>query len=230
MYKQLKWTLPLLTLIILAPFSPWIDPYISNLFYSESLGGFSTAFYHKWIYHYAVIPALLAGTTSAILFLASFFIQKLEKMRFPSFFLAMSMAIGAGLITHLLFKEFWFRPRPCQTLLFGGVQPFLPFYLGKITFPNLCKSFPSGHATMGFYFINFILLGKRLKNPLLIRLGISLTFIMSLLLCYSRIAQGAHFISDTFMSLVVTWYAALVTEKLTFDYLAKKEWTQLNLR
>ena len=230
MYKQLKWTLPLFLLIILAPLSSLIDPYVSNLFYSDSLGSFSNASYHRWIYYYAVLPALFVGIGSGVLFLASLFIKKLEKISLPCFFLAASMALGAGIVTHLIFKEFWFRPRPCQTILFGGPQPFSPFYLAKITFPNFCKSFPSGHATMGFYFINLILLGKRLKNNLLVKTGLFLTLIMSLLLGFSRIAQGAHFFTDIFMSLVVTWYAALLAEKLTFDYLAKKDWSRLNQR
>lgn len=228
--KQFKWFLPFFLLTLIAPWSAQIDAFVSNFFYSEALGGFSKALHHKLIYYYGVIPALTVGIGSGLIFITSYFFSRLYKFRLPCFFLAASMALGAGVITHLLFKEFWFRPRPVQTLLFGGVESFRSFYMAKINFPNFCKSFPSGHATMGFYFINLILLGKKLKNEMLLKIGILSTGIMSALLCYSRIAQGAHFLTDILMSFVVTWYAALLVEKLTFDYLAKKEWLGLHQR
>lgn len=220
--KQPKWTLPFLLLLLFAPFSPVIDPYISGLFFSDTLRSFSKAFYHHYIYHYAVIPALTLGISSAVLFICSFFMTRLEKFRFSFLFLAASMALGAGFITHCIFKEFCFRPRPLQTSLFGGPHLFQPFYYFKFSFPNFCKSFPSGHATMGFYFINLCLLAKRFQNKRLFSIGLYLTLIFSFLLCYSRIAQGAHFLSDVFVSLIVTWYAALSCEKFIFDFLAKK--------
>lgn len=228
--KLLKWFLPLLLLLLIAPWSAKIDPFISHIFYSSDLLSFSKEPYHKLIYHYGVIPALALAIGSAFLFVLSYFSKGLEKFRLPCFFLAASMALGAGFITHCLFKEFWFRPRPVQTLLFGGIETFKPFYAAKFNFPNFCKSFPSGHATMGFYFINLILLGKRLKNLKLIYVGQALTLVMSGLLCFTRIAQGAHFFTDVLMSFIVTWYAALAIEKLTFEYLAKKQWLKLHER
>ncbi len=221
--KQLKWFLPLTIFLILAPWTPRIDLTVSSFFFSPSLPGFSKAFYHKLIYKYAVMPALFVAISAALLFVASFKVKKLFKWRWPCFFCALSMVIGAGFVTHCLFKEFWFRPRPVQTTFFGGPLAFRPFYLPKFNFPNFCKSFPSGHATMGFYFLNLILLGIRLKNRFVMHIGIWMTAIMSTLLCFSRIAQGAHFFSDTFMSLIVTWYAALLAEKVTFEYVAKHE-------
>lgn len=220
--KQPKWTLPLLIFLLFAPFSQVVDPYISGIFFSNTLHTFSKAFYHYYIYHYAVIPALALGISSAVLFILSFFIPRLEKLRLSFLFLAASMALGAGFITHCVFKEFFCRPRPLQTSLFGGPHLFQPFYYLKFSFPNFCKSFPSGHATMGFYFINLCILGKRFQNKRLFSIGLYLTLIFSFLLCYSRIAQGAHFFSDVFTSLIVTWYAALCCETFIFDFLAKK--------
>lgn len=220
--SQLKWLLPLAILAILAPFSIHIDPWLSSCFFHHE-HGFSKALYHYFIFNWAVIPALAIGITSGVIFLFSFFFKRLYQLRLPCLFLALSMLLGAGIMTHVILKGFWFRPRPIQTVLFGGTHLFSPFYLPKFSFPNLCKSFPSGHATMGFYFINLLILGFRLKMKPLIYLGSVLTAIFSFLLGFSRIAQGAHFLSDVFMSLIVTWYAALVVEKLVFDYLAKKK-------
>lgn len=220
--SQLKWFLPLAMVAILAPFSAQVDQWLSGCFFSHE-SGFSKAPYHYLIFNWGVFPALATGIISGLLFLFSFQFDRLHKLRLPCLFLALSMLLGAGLITHIILKGFWFRPRPIQTVLFGGAQLFSPFYLPKFSFPNLCKSFPSGHATMGFYFINLLILGFRLKQRLLIYLGTILTTILSSLLGFSRIAQGAHFLSDVFMSLIVTWYAALMVEKLVFDYLAKKK-------
>ncbi len=221
MKQQLKWFLPLVLLALFAPWSAGLDKWLSSQFFSPASSSFSKAHYHYFIYHWAVVPALATAILSAVCFILSFVYKGLYSKRFPLLFLSLSMALGAGLITHLIFKEFWFRPRPIQTSLFGGIEQFNPFYMPKFTFPNFCKSFPSGHATMGFYFINLIILGVRLKSRLLKQIGIGSTIIMSFLLGFSRIAQGAHFLSDVLMSLVVTWYAALAIEKLVFDYLAK---------
>lgn len=220
--KQPKWFLPLLLLLIFVPFSHIIDPSISRFFFSKTLHSFSKAQHHYYIYHYAVLPALILGISSAVFFILSFFIRRLEKYRVSFLFLAASMALGAGFMTHCVFKEFFYRPRPVQTSLFGGPHLFQPFYYIKLSFPNFCKSFPSGHATMGFYFINLCILGKRFENKRLFSLGLYLTLILSFILCYSRIAQGGHFFSDVFVSLIVTWYAALCCEKFIFDFLAKK--------
>ncbi|MCH9632803.1 MAG: hypothetical protein S4CHLAM6_11460 [Chlamydiae bacterium] len=221
--RQLKWLLPLLLLIIFAPWSANVDRWVSSQFFSQENLRFSNAFYHRIIFNWAVIPALATGITCGLLFILSFKFKKLFNHRFSFLFLSLSMALGAGIVTHLLFKEFCFRPRPVQTTLFGGIETFRPFYMLKFNFPNFCKSFPSGHATMGFYFVNFILLGYRLNSKLLKQVGVYATIIMSSILAFSRIAKGGHFLSDVLMSLVVTWYAALVVEKLVFDFLAKNK-------
>ena len=221
--KQLKWFLPLLLLTIFAPWSANIDQWVSCQFFSLENLSFSNAWYHQLIFNWAVVPALATGITCGLLFILSFKFKKFFNSRFSFLFLSLSMAIGAGLITHLVFKEFCFRPRPVQTTLFGGVQAFRPFYMLKFSFPNFCKSFPSGHATMGFYFINLIILGYRLNSRILKQVGAYATVIMSCILCHSRIAKGGHFLSDVLMSLVVTWYAALLVEKLVFDFLAKNK-------
>lgn len=219
--KQLKWFLPLFLMALLSPWSATLDQKISSFFFEHTSASFSKAAHHYYIYYWGVVPALATGIGSAVFFVLSFIIKKLEQPRFAFLFLSLSMAIGAGLITHVIFKEFWHRPRPVQTALFGGPQVFSPFYVPKLCYPNFCKSFPSGHAAMGFYFINLILLGYRLNARWLKQIGVAMTILMSSLLCYSRIAQGAHFLSDVLMSLVVTWYAALVVERIVFDYLAK---------
>ncbi len=221
--KLIKWYLPLIILILISPWSGKLDLAISGSFFSEIEQSFADHYHHTLIYHYAVYPALILGIGSGVVFVLSFFSSKLHKLRFPCFFLAASMAIGAGFITHCVLKEFWFRPRPVQTSLFGGIQTYRAFYVPQFSFPNFCKSFPSGHATMGFYFINLILLGYRFKHKALKVIGITMTIIFSFLLGYSRIAQGAHFFSDILMSLVITWYAALIVERVTFDFLAKNE-------
>lgn len=226
MFKKqwFKWVLPLAFLIALAPWSEKLDCFVSQSFFIAEHGTFSKSWLHYFIYDWGYIPALIVGLTSGLVFILSYMVERLHKFRFPCLFLAASMAIGAGLLTHLVFKEFWFRPRPVQTVLFGGPHLFHPFYIPKFSFPNYCKSFPSGHATMGFYFINLILLGIRMKSVKLKQIGIATTIIFSSLLCFSRVAQGAHFLSDVLMSCVVTWYAALAIEKLVFDYLAKNKW------
>lgn len=217
--KLLKWGLPLLALLVLGPLTPQLDLFFSRLYYSDQ--SFSANPYFTFFYHYGCYPAFILGGGAALVFIASFFKPNLERYRLPTLFLGLALLIGPGILVNGLLKGFFTRPRPIQTLNFGGNELFQPFYNLIITYPNKFKSFPSGHSTMGFYFFNLIFLGERLKNRLLMTTGILLSLYMGLSLSISRIAQGGHFFSDTLMSLCLIWYVGLFCDWFIFEFLAK---------
>jgi membrane-associated PAP2 superfamily phosphatase len=116
-------------------------------------------------------------------------------------FLAATLALGPGLLVNGIFKPNWGRPRPHQTVEFGGKQAFVAVW-GMGT-SRYSKSFPSGHASMGFYLMApaFLLYRRRRAWAFaFLLLGLA----AGLALGIARIAQGAHFPSD------VLWSAGMV--------------------
>ncbi|MFI5344409.1 MAG: phosphatase PAP2 family protein [Chlamydiales bacterium] len=201
--------IPLLCLILYAPWSGQMDLWISGQFFhaeqfqsSPLLGG---------IYHYAIWPGwLLAGAAMAG-FIFSFIFSSLRKWRCACLYLILTLAIGSGIISHAVLKDHWGRPRPKQSVEFGGRQPFRPFYSPNLFHqPEPSKSFPCGHCTMGFYFFALMFLGIRYKQKKVFWLGLGLSLILGALLGYARIAQGGHFFSDVLVSAFVMWWTALV--------------------
>jgi lipid A 4'-phosphatase len=217
--KLLKWGLPFFILLLVGPFSSTLDLFLSNHYYSDE--SFSSHPYFTFFYHYGCYPAFILGGIATIIFFTSFFRPNLKRFRLPTLFLSLTLLCGPGILINGILKGFFSRPRPVQTLNFGGTEVFQPFYNISLTYPNLFKSFPSGHSTMGFYFFNLIFLGQRLKKPTLIASGILITLFMGLSLSISRIAQGGHFFSDTLTSLCLIWYVGLICDWFIFDFLAK---------
>ncbi len=218
--KLLKWGLPFLITLILAPLTPRLDLSISSKFYSDL--AFSSNSFFTFFYHYGVYPAFAVGILSALFFIASFFKTSLYHYRLPCLFLAFAFLCGPGILINGFLKGFLCRPRPVQVMDFGGAELFAPFYHFNFTYPNHFKSFPSGHATMGFYFFNLIFLGQRLKSFFLFQAGTWTSVVLGFCMSISRIAQGGHFFSDTLLSLCLIWYLGLFCEWFVFEYLAKK--------
>jgi membrane-associated PAP2 superfamily phosphatase len=209
MSKILPWFLPIVAMILIAPFTPWLDLAVARYFYHPS-SGFETNVFYSALYDWGTKPALIISWIAFFLFCLSWYVPEWKKWRRSCLFLALTMAIGSGLIVNLILKDHWGRPRPKQVIEFGGTQPYIPFYTPNFSLRSseALKGFPCGHCAMGFYFFALALVGKRLNRPALFRWGIGLAVGLGVLLSLARIAQGGHFISDTLMSALVMWLTA----------------------
>lgn len=218
--ERLKWFLPIGLFILITPFTPNIDLYISSLFYHPNpytRGTFTSNAFTQLFYRYGMIPAFILFAMSLITIVSSYYYPKLLKWRLPSIFFITTFAIGPGLIVHLLFKGFWGRPRPIQITKFGGFQHFIPYYAPNFgAQAKYLKSFPSGHCTMGFIFFALYFIGKRMGKRWLSYLGIFLTVSLGASLSYARIASGGHFFSDVLGAAIIIWYCALLFDWLFF--------------
>jgi len=114
----------------------------------------------------------------AFLILAIFLARQRRRKAAVAVFLTL---VGSGLLLYL-FKDFFSRPRP-----FGCLSS------------KDCFSFPSGHATIAFYFYGmlFYLIVRfiKLKKIAVWLLGLGLT-ILIFLVALSRIYLGYHFPTD----------------------------------
>lgn len=198
--SPLYWILPIVAFIIFSFFSADIDLKVSRHFYVD--GHFQDSPFLQFFYHYGFFPGwILAGIGFCFLFN--------RNLRQIGIYLLLTLAIGSGLIIHEVLKEHWGRPRPRQTIEFNGTQPYKAYYQPHFnTGTDPSKSFPSGHSSMGFYFFAVMFLGLRLRNKKLFWTGLFFALVLGILLSYTRIAMGGHYLTDTIVSALVMWLTA----------------------
>ena len=106
-------------------------------------------------------------------------------------FLALSLALGPGLLVNGVFKNDMHRPRPAQIRTFGGKRAFEPFYSAQGGCPRNC-SFPSGEAAAAFWTVAPASLAALPLRPVLTALALLFGVATGGL----RMASGGHFLSD----------------------------------
>lgn len=214
-YRRIPGLLPLVMFLLYLPFSSSIDLAIANWFMHED-GTFHAPSWCLFVYTYGLLPGQLLFVGSVCLLCFSLCTLRASSIRWPAFFLAATLLIGSGCIGHGIFKQFWNRPRPKQVVLFGGKYPYCPLTIPyKGSSDRFLRSLPSGHATMGFYFLALYILGKRLSQKWVQRTGLVLTIMIGGLLSWARLAQGGHFFSDIVVSLLIMWTTAIWIDYLT---------------
>ena len=180
------------------------DMWISGLFHDgASENGFSLANHPVLlaIYYWGLVPAWLLGLGSlAVLAVAAFREVGPERKRASVFLLAF-LVLGPIVLVNVVYKGHWGRPRPDQTIPFGGDQPFVHVLdrgLGDNHY-----SFPSGHAAAGFCMIAPAFLLYR-RHPRLAAACLAFGLGCGVVVGMGRVVQGRHFASD------VLWAAAFL--------------------
>lgn len=207
-------TLGFLGCIVIFYLWPQLDLIVSGLFYDSDSASFPLRHHPlaDFIYDFTntVGSILLIGLILlAVLTLFNWHtFSKLKKTTI--YFLLVVLIIGPGILVNNIIKETWSRPRPRQVIEFGGEYQFqTPF--NPRPFLDKGKSFVSGHAAIGFYFLTFALLSRKRKWLLL-------PLVTGTIVGATRIVQGGHFLSDVIFSGWVLWYCSIF-----FYYLFYKE-------
>ena len=185
-----------------------VDIRIEEYFYSPE-GGWFSGQTEPWffLYHFGNIPAFLLCAAGLFSFLLSFFGRAFLPYRKIGLFLVVFMILGPGLLINTVFKDHWGRPRPADIVQFGGSEPFRHFW--EIGRPGQGKSFPSGHASVGFFLFApfFVLRNSRREWALFfLIIGISYGMLMGL----GRMVQGGHFLTDVLWAGAITYLTGLV--------------------
>lgn len=175
------------------------DVAICRLFYAGEVAGWPGLHAHPWdwLYHYGPCPGLVLGIGGAAVAVASSFWATVRPWQRAGLFLALLLALGPGLMVNGVFKPRWGRPRPLQIKEFGGSQDFVSVW--SLRPGGIHKSFPCGHASMGFYLMGPAFLCYR-RHPKWAVLFLGLGLAGGTLLGLGRVAQGRHFPSDVLWS------------------------------
>ncbi|MFG1479893.1 phosphatase PAP2 family protein [Xanthobacter sp. V4C-4] len=99
------------------------------------------------------IPWIIAAPAFAALVLKLIFPRR--RMFMPAraaVLLALTMALGPGLVVNGILKQEWGRPRPVHVDTFGGKDGFKSWYETDGTCPGNC-SFVSGEGALGFWLV-----------------------------------------------------------------------------
>lgn len=123
-------------------------------------------------------------------------------------FLTLVLILGAGLIVNAGFKDHFGRARPRDVTEFGGSKQFTPAYVFSRQCDKNC-SFSSGEGAGGFFSLALALALSRKRRVLAAAIG------FGVLVSLSRIASGAHFLSDV----VVSFFVMLIVTDVLRHYL-----------
>ena len=155
----------------------------------------------RFLYHFGPAPVLVVCLLALAGLLAGFRFPRWRRWRRVLAYPILLLMLAPGLMANLIFKEHWGRPRPREVLELGGRYPF------ETVFERLAsgdgKSFPCGHATMGFFFFAGYFLLRRVR-PAWSAFFLSVALGWGALIGYARMMQGGHFATD------VVWAAAIV--------------------
>ena len=116
--------------------------------------------------------------------------------------ITISLVVGPLLMVNTVFKDHWDRARPREVEHFGGEKKFSPAWIISDQCEKNC-SFTSGHAAAGFAFVVVYFVGC---SAVWLWLGIA----AGLTIGVTRVAVGAHFLSDVVFSFFAVYLSAAV--------------------
>jgi membrane-associated phospholipid phosphatase len=206
LYLGFNFYLKMLTIMLLLSIVfflfPNIDITISGLFFGQD-GSFLASEQDWFIYFIRKMILPLLVLLVFFIPIAAAFKQYIYDERILDrplrdwVFLLSCLIFGTGVIVNSIFKSFWGRARPNDTLVFGGEQPFTIPWLNVDYCESNC-SFVSGDVSFFTLALAVLLIFNKQTWNFFAYGGIAL---ISLL----RIMEGDHFLSDTIMSYIITY-------------------------
>ena len=123
-------------------------------------------------------------------------------------YLLLVLILGAGLVVNGVFKDDFGRARPRDIVEFGGTKRFTPAFVISRECDRNC-SFSSGDGAGAFFSVALALALSRRRAVLLA------AFAYGTAVSFSRVASGAHFLSDS----VVSFFVMLICADVLHHYL-----------
>ncbi len=190
--------------LLLFPLIEWMDwdRAISGLFFDRLFG--------LWLYcdrepfstidHGIVWISITVGVLSWLVYAITWFVNRNSWPNRAGLIMTLLLLAGPVLLVNTALKPFFARARPREIARFDGKMIYTAAWQPAIS-PFRNSSFPSGHASIGFYLLGPAILLRRNY-----RLFVSLFTVGAILgatVSFSRIIQGGHFISDILCSMLL---------------------------
>ena len=203
--------------VLVSFFAPELDVEIARRLFDPIANRFPAASQQMlaWLRDqgYVIIAALFGCIITAL-------VVKLVAPRRPLLvpgraiiFLALTMAIGPGLIVNTVFKPHGGRPRPVEIRQFGGKQSYVPWW----NFEGGCQSncsFVSGEtSTAAWLFAPAILMPAPWRAVAIAGAALFTVSIGAL-----RMAYGGHFFSDVVFAALMTCFVIWLAHGLIFRW------------
>lgn len=150
-------------------------------------------------------------------------------------FLITTLALGPGLLTNVILKSHWGRPRPIDVTEFGGIEHFVAWWDPRGDCLSNC-SFVSGDVSGAFWTLAVAAIAPPAWRPFTFAATLAFGSIMSLM----RMATGAHFPTDVFFAgsftfiviwlvhgLIYRWPSTRTTDRAIEQALERLSWRSL---
>ncbi len=124
-----------------------------------------------------------------------------------------TLALGPGLLTNVVLKDHWGRPRPIDVTEFNGQDRFVPWWDPRGTCPKNC-SFIAGEPSGAFWTIA----AAAVAPPAWRALGYSAALAFGLGVGFLRITAGAHFFTDVVFAGVFTFFLIWIAHGLLYRW------------
>ena len=128
-------------------------------------------------------------------------------------FLVSTMLLAPGLLTNVILKDHWGRPRPIDVTQFGGQQHFVPWWDPRGDCPGNC-SFVSGDVSTTAWTFAPAALAPPQYRALAYGAALALTVFMAAI----RVMAGGHFPSDTIFAGVFTFLVVWLAYALIYRW------------
>jgi len=128
-------------------------------------------------------------------------------------FLILTLALGPGLLTNGVLKDYWPRSRPIDVKALGGTDRFVPWWDPRGECPANC-SFVAGEASAAFW----TLAPAALAPPQWRAVAYGGALVFGAAIGLLRIAAGGHFFTDVVFAGVFTFLLIWLTYALIFRW------------
>ncbi|OZI37298.1 acid phosphatase [Bordetella genomosp. 10] len=150
----------------------------------------------------APVGVAIAAAGAAV---ASRWLPALRPWRGVLWATALTCALGQVVIAQL--KHYTALPRPYDLSMFGGYAPY-PDRFWAVSRRDAGGALPSGHAGAGYALLSLYFAGWAAGRPAWRWTGLAIGLAAGIGFSLVRIAQGAHFLSQTLWSAAVMWFIA----------------------
>jgi len=184
-----------------------IDIACQRPFYHPEEGWFLAKIpFWDFIYKYGIFLGYFLVVGALVMMSISYWKKVAVKWRRPAFFLLFVMILGPGVLVNGVLKEHWGHPRPREIKEFDGTEDFVKVWVKG---PTNGKSFPCGHASMGFFMsIPFLFLRKNYKKWAWSFFIFGTLY--GLLIGFARMIAGGHFAGDVLWAAGIVWLTGIL--------------------